>query len=150
VNIINSVFLENLLNFKSVVFGSRSPVRQTLEAYMTSCDYGFKNIGVGEHGARLTRSECLQKLSTVLRLLGFDSILAYGGGGEREKTTVIVLSLYEMWLETVKGMLGNEHGSFSPTFETSLFWKAYCKLGKPLRRDSSSCYYTDANLLRRV
>jgi len=36
---------------KSVAFASRSPVRKKREAYTRTSDHGFKNFGVGEHGA---------------------------------------------------------------------------------------------------
>lgn len=74
VDVINSVFFDNLLRCKNVVYNSKSSFKRTLETYMTSSTHGFKSIGVGEYGARASRLVCLEKLSTVLNTLGSKSV----------------------------------------------------------------------------
>jgi hypothetical protein len=70
VDTINSIFLDNLLRCRSVVFSSNASFKRTLESYMTSSAYGFKKVGVGEYRAQSSRLACLEKLSVVLKMLG--------------------------------------------------------------------------------
>jgi len=74
VDIINSVFLDNLLYYKSAVFGSNIPFRRMLEVYITNRADGFKKVSVGEHGARVSPFACIEKLTIVLKILGSENI----------------------------------------------------------------------------
>jgi hypothetical protein len=101
VDIINSIFLDNVLDCQSIVFHSAPSFTRTLEAYMTSTSYGFKNVSVGEHRARISRRACLEKLSVVLRSLGSDKTpFWHEGNGAAEP--LYVWSLDDQWLEITK------------------------------------------------
>ncbi|KAK3938582.1 hypothetical protein QBC46DRAFT_410024 [Diplogelasinospora grovesii] len=62
VDIVNSIFLDNILHCKSIVFHSAPSFTRTLETYMTTGSYGFKKVGVGESRARISRQTGLKKL----------------------------------------------------------------------------------------
>ncbi|OBT39542.1 hypothetical protein VE00_10653 [Pseudogymnoascus sp. WSF 3629] len=102
-NIINSIFLDNLLNCNSIVFGSRISFRRTLEAYMTTQAHGFKNIGVGEHGVKTTRLACLEKLAIVLKKLGVENVPIFFDE-TREGNKPVIHSLDDEWLKAFKIM----------------------------------------------
>jgi len=127
VDTINSVFLDNLLRCKSVVFGSKPPFKRTLEAYMTTSAHGFKKVGIGEHGARVSRLACLEKLSAVLKMLGSESVPVWFDKDEEERE-LFVQSFDDVWLEMVKKLFEDGDESFSES-ETTPFWQAYYTLG---------------------
>ena len=124
--IINSIFLDNLLHCNSIVFGSRIPFRQTLEAYMNTRAHGFKKIGVGEYGAKTTRLACLEKLGIVLKKLGAEKVpIFYDESGEGNKG--LIRSFDDEWLEGLKRMLEGAIESFGSS--EAPFWKTYRLLG---------------------
>jgi hypothetical protein len=126
VNIINSIFLDNLLRCNSIVFSSRIPFRQTLEAYMTTQAHGFKKIDVGEHGAKTTRLACLQKLAIVLKKLGVENVpILFDETGKGSKPSTH--SLDDDWLEVFKRMFEGTEESFDGS--ETLFWQTYRLLG---------------------
>ena len=85
--------------------------------------YGFKNVGVGEHRARISRRACLEKLSVVLRYLGSDKTPVWPDNRDAAKSTYIV-SVDDLWLEMVKELFGRGVG-----FVGTPLWKFYCLLG---------------------
>ncbi len=100
--------------------------------YMTADSNGFKNVGVGERGARISRRECLEKLSVVLRSLGSDKIPVWCEDNETAKASCVV-SLDDVCLKVMKA-IGPETG-----FATTPFGKVYCGLGtSSFQRPSSS------------
>lgn len=124
-NIINSIFLDNLLHCNSIVFRSRIPFRQTLEAYMNTQVHGFKKIGVGEYGAKTTRLACLNKLSTVLEKLGVEKVPIFcDETGEGNKP--FRCSLDDQWLEVFKRMFEGAEEFFD---SSEPFWQTYRLLG---------------------
>jgi hypothetical protein len=123
VDIINSIFLDNVLHCQSIVFHSKPSFTRTLEAYMTSSSYGFKNLGVGEHRARTTRRACLEKLSVVLRSLGSDKTPVWHDNKGAAKP-LCMRSLDDEWLGIVKKLFGR-----GMEFATGDFWDIYCKSG---------------------
>jgi hypothetical protein len=126
VNIINSIFLDNLLRCNSIVFRSRIPFQQTLEAYMTTQVHGFKKIDVGEYGAKTTRLACLQKLAIVLKKLGVENVPIFSnetGNGSKP----FIRSLDDDWLEVFKIMFEGTEESFDRS--EALFWQTYRLLG---------------------
>jgi hypothetical protein len=126
VNIINSIFLDNLLRCNSIVFSSRIPFRQTLEAYMTTQAHGFKKIDVGEYGAKTTRLACLQKLAIVLKKLGVENVpILFDETGKGSKPSTH--SLDDDWLEVFKRMFEGTEESFDGS--ETLFWQTYRLLG---------------------
>lgn len=133
VDTINSVFLDNLLQCKSVVYGSTPPFKRTLEAYMTTSAHGFKKVGIGEHGARISRRACLEKLSTVLRMLGSESVPVWSSK-EAEQSKPYTQSFDDMWLETTKAFIDDDGDEFISTSETTSFWQAYHTLGMNTQR----------------
>lgn len=124
-NIITSIFLDNFLHCNSIVFGSRIPFRQTLEAYMNTQVHGFKEIGVGEYGAKTTRLACLNKLSTVLEKLGVEKVPIFcdetGDGNKPFRR-----SLDDQWLEAFKRMFEGAEEFFD---SSEPFWQTYRLLG---------------------
>jgi hypothetical protein len=131
VDIINSVFLDNLLRCKSVVFGSKDPFQRTLEAYMTKSSHGFKKVGVGEHGARVSRLACLEKLSAVLKTLGSKTVPVWCDNGKKENEPV-TQSLDDAWLDMMKKLFEGADVPF-PESETTPFWQAYYILGMEIK-----------------
>lgn len=130
VNTINSVFLDNLFRCNSVVFGSSLPFRRTLEAYMTLRSQGFKSPGFGERGARITRLACLEKLSTVLKMLGSKVVPVYCDGKDEEwkATDTTVESFDDVWLEVMKRTVDTDLEQDSKS-ERTPFWQAFYTLG---------------------
>ncbi|KAN0122749.1 Protein of unknown function (DUF4238) domain containing protein [Hyaloscypha variabilis] len=126
VDTINSVFLDNLLHCKSVVFGSNVPFRRTLEVYMTSRADGFKKVGVGERGARASRFACIEKLTMVLKLLGSENVPVWFDK-EGEGRQPFRQSLDDMWLEMMKGIF--EFDEELPESTETQFWQVYSVLG---------------------
>jgi hypothetical protein len=127
VDTINSIFLDNILRCKSVVFGLTAPFKRTLDAYITTTTYGFKAAGIGEHGARDSRLVCLQKLSAVLKMLGSKTVPVWFDKDE-ESSEPFIQSFDDVWLEMIKKLLGDGDESFSES-ETNSFWQAYYTLG---------------------
>lgn len=125
VDTINAIFLDNLLLCKSVVFGSTAPFKRTLEAYMTTSPDVFKKVGIGEHGARVSRLACLEKLSAVLKMLGSTSVPVWS---DEEGSESFVWSFNDVWLEMMKKLFEVDDESFSER-ETTPFWQAYYTLG---------------------
>lgn len=125
-NLINSIFLDNLLHCKSIVFGSMIPFRQTLEAYMTSQEHGFKKIGAGEYGAKTTRRACLEKLAVVLKKLGVENVPILCDE-IREGNKSFIRSLDDEWLEVFKRMFEGAIESFDSSEDS--FWQTYHLLG---------------------
>ncbi|OBT57544.1 hypothetical protein VE04_02968 [Pseudogymnoascus sp. 24MN13] len=119
-NIINSIFLDNLLSCNSIVFGSEIPFRQTLEAYMTTQTHGFKNIGVGEYGAKTTRLSCLEKLAIVLKKLGVENVPTFCDE-TREENKPVIRSLDDDWIEVFKRLFEGSTGVFDSSEEP--FWQ---------------------------
>jgi len=134
VDTINSIFLDNLLESKRVVFGSHSAFKRTLEAYMTSSAHGFKKVGVGEHRAPVSRLACLEKLSAVLKMLGSKSVPVWLEKGE-EDGKLLIQSFDDMWLEMMKKIFEDVDEPFQG-FETTSFWQAYHILGTDAKHNS--------------
>jgi hypothetical protein len=126
VDIINAIFLDNILHCQSIVFHSAPAFMRTLEAYMTTTSYGFKSVGIGEHRARISRRACLEKLSVVLRSLGSDKTPVWRDDGEAAKFSYTV-SADDLWLAMVKKLFGRGGIGFVP--KATPFWEIYCKLG---------------------
>jgi len=131
VDIINSIFLDNLLQCRSVVFGSTAPFKRTLEAYMSMPAHGFKLIGIGEHRSRVSRLACLKKLSTVLEMLGSNAVPVWPTEGQ-EIREPFIQSFDDIWVEMMKKMLGSGDECFSES-EMPPFWQAYDSLGGSYR-----------------
>jgi hypothetical protein len=127
VDTINSIFLDNLSQSKSVVFSSKESFKRTLESYMTTSAHGFKKIGVGEHRAQFSRLDRLKKLSAVLKMLGSKSVPIWSeqDGTESEP---FIQSFDDVWLEVMKKLL-QEGDESSIGSVTAAFWQAYCVLG---------------------
>lgn len=125
-NIINSIFLDNLLPCNSIVFGSKIPFRQTLEAYMTTQEHGFKKIGAGEYGAKTTRLACLEKLAVVLKKFGVENVPIVCDE-TREGNKPFIRSLDDQWLEVFKRMFEGATESFDNIEDP--FWQTYHLLG---------------------
>lgn len=135
VDIINSIFFDNVLRCKSIVFRSVLPFTWTLEAYMTTRDYGFKTLGVGEHGASTSRRICLEKLSAVLKSLGSDKTPVWHDD-EEARQQGHVSSVDDIWLDMFK----LSYKQFK--LEGFPFFKLYSMLGKTsiiLLPTSSNC-----------
>jgi hypothetical protein len=127
VGIINSIFLDNILHCKSIVFRSSPSFMRTLEGYMTSRSYGFKTVGVGEHRARISRRIGLEKLSIVLKALGSDKLPVWNDDQHARKS-VCIRSVDDLWLDQTKKLLGNgSECALEPT--ASSFWETYRTLG---------------------
>lgn len=140
VNTINSVFLDNLFQCKSVAFGSTSSFKRTLEAYMTTSAHGFKKVNTGQHGARVSRLAYLEKLSVVLKMLGSTTVpVWFDKHGEGRE--ILVQSLDDLWLEMVKKIFEEDDESFSQS-ETTPFWYAYHILGTQARDNGSRLLLT--------
>jgi hypothetical protein len=105
VDIINCILIDNVLHCQSIVFRSAPSFKRTLEAYMTTSSYGFKNVGVGESRARISRRACLEKLSAVLRSLGSDKSPVWHDDKGDAKSSY-VRSLDDLWLDMMKKLLG--------------------------------------------
>ncbi|KIX97796.1 uncharacterized protein Z520_06574 [Fonsecaea multimorphosa CBS 102226] len=127
VDTINSIFLDNLLRCKSVVFASAAPFKRTLEAYMSTSAYGFKTVGTGEHGARNSRLVCLEKLSSVLKLLGSKTVPVWFTK-DQESRGPFIQSFDDVWLEMMKRIL-RDGEEFSSESEKSPFLQTYHVLG---------------------
>ena len=114
VDTINSVFLDNLLRCKSVVFGSTFSFKQTLEAYMTTSADGFKKVNIGQHGAPVSCLTCLEKVFAVLKILGSTTVPVWLDEDEEGRENA-VQSFDDTWLEMVSRILeGGEE--FFPQF----------------------------------
>jgi hypothetical protein len=143
VDTINSVFLDNILQSKSIVFGSNLPFRRTLEAYMTTSAHGFKKVGVGEHGARRSRVACLEELSTVLKMLGSENVpLWFDKDGEGSQP--FSKSLDDMWLEMIMKLFEGDF-KFSQPGATQ-FWQAYSVLGTKSTQETALGLVLTTNL----
>lgn len=129
VDIINSIFLDNVLHCKSIVFRSVLPFTRTLEVYMATDKYGFKRLGLGEHGAMNSRLICLEKLSVVLRSLGSDRTPVWHDD-EEARQQVHVSSVDDTWLDIIKVYSKSSKSSKSIKWEGSPFFKIYSTLGK--------------------
>ena len=127
VDTINSIFLDNLLRCKSVVFSSCAPFKRTLESYMSMPARGFRKTGIGEHGHKDARLTCLKKLSTVLEMLGSKTVPVWSAEEEESKEPFIQ-SFDDVWVEMMKKMLGagDEFDSESAMIP---FWQVYYTLG---------------------
>lgn len=136
VDIINSIFLDNILHCKSIVFRSAPSFTRTLEAYITTDLYGFKKVGVGERGARISRRMCLEKLSTVLKALGSDNIPVWHDDEEAKQSSYLQ-SVDDVWLNMVKKLFGRGVGSASE-FGASHFWETYSTLGTKSLDDATA------------
>jgi hypothetical protein len=134
VDTINSIFLDNLLKCKSVVFGCEASFKRTLESYMTTSAHGFKQVGVGEHRAQFSRLTCLKKLSAVLKMLGSKSIPSWSEQDGTESKQY-VQSVDDVWLEVVKKLL-HECDDSSLGSDNVPFWQAYCALGTKTSKGS--------------
>ncbi|QKX53840.1 uncharacterized protein TRUGW13939_00920 [Talaromyces rugulosus] len=126
VDTINSIFLDNLLQCKSVVFSSKATFKRTLEVYMTASARDFKKVGIAERGARIDRLTCLKMLSTVLKILGSKSVPIWFDKDE-EAIKPFVQSFDDVWLEMMKKLF--EDGDEPLESETAPFWQAYYSLG---------------------
>ncbi|KAK5046206.1 hypothetical protein LTR84_008663 [Exophiala bonariae] len=127
VDTINSVFLDNLLRSKSIVFGSTHPLKRTLESYMTTAADGFKTVGTGEHGARVGRLACIEKLSAVLKMLGSKTTAVWFDKDE-ERGEPFTQSFDDVWLSMMTKCFENSDKSISEP-EKIPFWQAYYTLG---------------------
>ena len=127
VDIINSIFLDNLLHCKSVVNGSTGPFKRTLEAYMSMPARAFKVTGTGEYGTRDSRLACLRKLSTVLEMLGSETVPIWFATYEPSREP-LAQSFDDVWLEMTKKILGDGDESISESVMPP-FWEAYYTLG---------------------
>lgn len=125
VDIINSIFLDNILTCKSVVFHTVPSFTRTLEAYMTTTSYGFKQTGIGERHARSSRRRCLEKLAVVLKTLGSNMVPTWHDDKEARQRTY-TQSIDDVWLEMTKNMLKRGH-KIQPS--ASNFWETYHILG---------------------
>ncbi|KAH6659071.1 hypothetical protein BKA67DRAFT_543484 [Truncatella angustata] len=124
-NIINAIFLDNLLICNSIVLSSIVAFRQTLVAYMTTQACGFKSIGVGEYRAKATRFARLEKLALVLKTLGAENVpIFYDHTGIGKSFTC---SLDDQWLEVVKRMFDGAENPFDEGAD--IFWQTYRLLG---------------------
>ena len=127
VNIINSIFLDNILYCNSLAFCSTPSFTRTLEAYMTSNVHGFKRVGVGELHAKIGRRECLQKLSLLLRTLGSD-ITPCWHENEGARTPSATRSLDDTWIKMMS-VLFKKVGGHSPDHNSAAFFSTYNTLG---------------------
>lgn len=127
VDMINSIFLDNVFLCRSIVFGSNAPFKRTLETYMTTSTCGFKKVGVGERGGRISRVACLKMLSAVLRMLGSERVPFWFDRDEKESKP-FVQSFDDVWLEMMKKLLGDGDMPFSLS-KYPTFWQAYYALG---------------------
>jgi hypothetical protein len=94
---------------------------------MTASACDFKQVGFGEHGARISRDACLKMLSAVLRMLGSESIPIWFDRYE-EESKPFVQSFDDVWLELMKKFLEDGDVSFSES-QYATFWQAYFALG---------------------
>lgn len=93
---------------------------------MTTPAHGFKTVGVGEHGAKVSRLACLEKLSAVLKMLGSSIPVCFDKDGvERES---YVQSFDDNWLEVMKKLFDGDDETLSE-YKTTPFWQAYFILG---------------------
>lgn len=127
VDLINSIYFDNLMNCTSVVFGSKEPFKRSLEFYITTKTTGFKTIDTGEYGTQASRRRRLEQLSTVLQLLGSNVPPVQFEQFDKEQE-VIVQSFDEIWLQMVMRLLESDDES-SLGSPDSTFWNAYCALG---------------------
>lgn len=65
---------------------------------MTTSLHGFKNVGVGEYGARASRRERLERLSAILKILG-SNVNPVWSDDQEKNTNSIVESFDDVWLE---------------------------------------------------
>jgi hypothetical protein len=98
-----------------------------MEAYMTTSAYGFKTVGAGEHGGRVSRFACLEKLSAVLKMLGSKTVPVWFDKDE-ERREPFVQSFDDVWREVMKKILEDGDESFSESDMTP-FWQVYYTLG---------------------
>lgn len=126
VNIINSIFLDNILHCKSVVFNSRDAFRRTLQVYVTTQAHGFKQMGVGERHAKTTRRACLEKLSIVLKKLGVENAPVFAVEAWKRSESVF-RSFDDEWLDVFTKLMGGVEGAFAR--EEDPFWQTYRLLG---------------------
>jgi hypothetical protein len=134
VDIINSIFLDDILNCRSIVFHAVPSFTRTLEEYMTTKFSGFKKVGLGERGARVSRQTSLEKLSVVLRALGSNKAPVWHDIGEA-KEQFYLQSTDDTWLDMIKKF--EERGVLRASLvrQTTPFWQTYRILGtEKLRR----------------
>ena len=125
VDVINSISLDNILHCKSVVFRTASSFTRTLEDYLTNTSYGFKIVGVGERGARISRLAGLEKLSAVLKAFGSNETPIWHDDKETREWSYTQL-VDDVWLDIVKKIVGRGMGF---PFAESPFWQTYRTLG---------------------
>jgi hypothetical protein len=135
---INFIFLDNLPHSKSVVFNSQGSFRNTLEAYLTTSMNGFKSVGVGEHGSRTSRMDCLKKLSTILSKLGSGNVTLTFNSVDLSAEPY-VQSLDETWLHMTRILLESEN-QFLSGLTSSGFWEVYNLLGTILQTTADAFY----------
>jgi hypothetical protein len=142
VDTINSIFLDNILRSKSIVFHSMSSFTRSLEVYMTDSQ-NFKEVGFGERHSRISRHKALEKLSVILKALGSDKISLWHAVGEGEAGKRSCLqSIDDVWLEMTKTFLKRDF-DFASGPEASHFWQIYCALGMSSPSYSSFRQLTD-------
>jgi hypothetical protein len=124
---INFILLDNLPQSKSVVFNSQPSFKKTLESYLTTSANGFKLVGVGEHGSRISRLDCLRKLSTILSKLGCENAtFTFDSVGLHNKS--FVQSVDKIWVDMMGILLeSGDRSAFNLT--SSDFWELYSLLG---------------------
>lgn len=113
---------------------------------MTTDSYGFKKVGVGERGARISRRMCLQRLSTVLKALGSDNAPIWHDEEEANHSSYLQ-SIDDSWLETIKKFFGRSMHSASE-FRESHFWGIYSTLGTKAYLDNAKSVGLLTNELR--
>ena len=94
---------------------------------MATSANGFKLVGVGEPGSRISRFDCLRKLCTILSKLGcknatftFDSVDLHNKS--------FVQSVDKIWVDMVGILLeSGDRSAFNLT--SSGFWEVYSLLG---------------------
>lgn len=128
VDLINSVFLDNIDDCQSVVFDSKKSFRRSLESYLTSTGEGLNNMERRDRSTSASRQRCLEKLATVLKSLGSDVCPAQAGQFA-EEPAVVVQSPDEIWLKMMFKLFEADADS-SLVSRNPTFWKAYCTLGK--------------------
>jgi hypothetical protein len=93
---------------------------------MTTQAHGFKNIGVGEYGAKTTRLSCLEKLAIVLKKLGVENVPTFCDE-TREENKPIIRSLDDDWIGVFKRLYEGTTGVFGSSGKP--FWQTYRLLG---------------------
>lgn len=92
---------------------------------MTAGSCKFKEVGVSERRARISRRTSLEKLSVVLKALGSNKTPIWHDD-EEAREWFYTQSVDDIWLETIKKVVGRGIG-FAPL--ASPFWQTYRTLG---------------------